>query len=410
MGEMLPEPIVKCTYGWGRVLALYQDYLDLNGTSYALTELVYIRPFYRQMLGIPSVRVELYFRKKKIIVRGIAAVDEAHKVVEYLTRQVSGTGQLPLSELTKAALEQIPTTDQGESCTAVSVQEERVPWYATGVMSTPETLAASQLILEGCHPLHPLAPDVDGRLRERAQALTTPIEIPRWQRMREEQRERRLRRLRAERSMREHGFDVDKLALHLREGALSEVHVSMHLFPGEHAYYRIDATLCGEPLSSTSKRYGYQAKDHGTLVLTSERLIYLGRRSQIILGYAHLLHVSRLRKAVAFMAEHWSKREIFEVPRPLECTMYLEYILQRFQHQQSSHHQEIGSRDTRLRSHYIIQACSTAEGTAVPIEDIDTVQFADSDWDLPGTPGTIGEAGISHDVAALVVDASEQEG
>jgi hypothetical protein len=81
----------------------------------------------------------------------------------------------------------------------------------------------------------------------------------------------------------------------------------------------------------TAKRYTYIARDHGVLILTSERMIYIGRRSQIVLSYARLLHVSRLRGAIAFMADHWSRREIFELQRPLECTMYLEYILQRFQ-------------------------------------------------------------------------------
>ena len=404
---MLPEPIVTCTYGWGRVLTLHHDNLNLNGTSYALSELVHVRPFYRHMMGIPSVRIELYFKKKKITVRGIAVVGEAQKIVAYLTQQLSETDKISVARLTKAALEQIPSTDQEENCALVSIQEERVPWYATGVMSTPETLAASQLVLEGYNPR---LPGADARLRERAQALTTPIEMPHWQRMREEQRERRLKRLRAERSMREHGFDVEKLALHLRDGGLSEVQVPIPLFPGERAYYRVEATLCGEPLNGTTKRYGYQAKDHGALVLTSERLIYLGRKSQIILGYAHLLHVSRLRKAVAFMAEHWSNREIFEVSRPLECTMYLEYILQRFQQHHTPHQQGVEDRDTRLRSHYVISACSIAEERAmIPIEDIDTVQFAHSDWDLPGTPGAIGETALNVSVTAIAVDVSEQE-
>ncbi len=62
-------------------------------------------------------------------------------------------------------------------------------------------------------------------------------------------------------------------------------------------------------------------------------MIYLGRQCQIVLSYERLLHVSRLRGAVAFLAEHWTRREIFEVRRPLECTMYLQCILQRYQRQ-----------------------------------------------------------------------------
>src|SRR2546423_5256090 len=78
----------------------------------------------------------------------------------------------------------------------------------------------------------------------------------------------------------------------------------------------------------------YPAKDPGKLILTNKRLVYIGRKNQIVLDYARLLHVSRLRGAIAFQAEHWSKREIFEVSRSLECTMYLERILEQFKQEQ----------------------------------------------------------------------------
>ena len=71
----------------------------------------------------------------------------------------------------------------------------------------------------------------------------------------------------------------------------------------------------------------YPAQDHGLLILSNKRIVYLGRKSQIVLDFAHLLHVSRLRGAVAFEADHWQKRVIFALSRPEECAAYVEAIL-----------------------------------------------------------------------------------
>src|SRR6266516_965670 len=88
MDEMRNEPpIAECAFGWGRVFRLYQNYLDINGTCYPLADLTHVRPIYQRVLGIPSVRLELCFGKKKVILRGIAAVQDAQAAVEYLTSQ-----------------------------------------------------------------------------------------------------------------------------------------------------------------------------------------------------------------------------------------------------------------------------------------------------------------------------------
>src|SRR5205807_1768923 len=112
---------------------------------------------------------------------------------------------------------------------------------------------------------------------------------PNWQRFRQEQRDHRQKRLRVERSLREHGFDVEKLARLLKEEVLPTVSVPVRLLPGESAHYSTEATLCGEPVGETI-RYTYPAKDHGTLILTNKRMIYIGRKSQIVLDYTRLLH------------------------------------------------------------------------------------------------------------------------
>jgi hypothetical protein len=100
------------------------------------------------------------------------------------------------------------------------------------------------------------------------------------------------------------------------------------------------------------------------MILTSERMIYIGRRSQIVLSYARLLHVSRLRGAIAFMADHWSRREIFELQRPLEATMYLEYILQRFQEHSAVQRAVMAHTRTEDDCLARVQPCALAEQQA----------------------------------------------
>lgn len=286
---MPSEPLVVCIYGWGRVLRLYQDHIDVNGTSYALADLLHVRPVYLHVMGIASVRLELHFREKKLVLRGIAAVDDARRIVEYLTDQ---TESIPTCV--------IPSFTQHE------VQND----FSDETQSEQDD------------------DDIDRREYAQAPTVRVPVKVPRWQRVRQEQRERKLKRWRAERSLREHGFDVEALAQRLHQGKLPRVEVPARLLPGEYAHYSIEATLCRE--ASGSK---YLPGDHGTLILTSRRMIYLGRKCQLVLSYERLLHVSRLRGAVAFLAEHWTRREIFELRRPLECTMYLQCILQRYQRQ-----------------------------------------------------------------------------
>ena len=296
MDEMRNEPLIaECAFAWGQVFRLYRNYLDVRGTCYPLADLTHVHPVYQHVLGISSVRLELRFGKKKVILRGIAAMKDAQVVVEYLTSQYLGrTGADKAWSRTREAEDQ------------------------------SETVLETQPVLEEFSAISLQ----DLSLKERAQAPTDKVETLTWQRSRQDQRERKRRRLHAERSVREHGFDVEKLAERLKEETLPQVTVPVRLLPGECAHYSTDATLCGEPVGGTI-RYTYPAKDHGTLILTNKRLVYIGRKNQIVLDYARLFHVSRLRGAIAFQAEHWYRREIFQVRRSLECTMYLECILER---------------------------------------------------------------------------------
>lgn len=369
-------PIAICAYGWGQEFRLYQNYLAVSGTNYPLSDLTHIHPVYQQVMGIASVRLELRFGKRKVTLRGIAALEEAQKVIEYLTSHYLGFAQPEPSQ-------ERASTSKGWSKNRVSqVSQEslddRVSLTNTGdasqEMPIPAISQAHALFQEEQSPN-----TQDFCLQTFAQAPTAKVATPNWQRFRQEQRERRQRRLHVERSLREHGFDVDQLAQRLKQEILPEVTVPLRLLAGERAHYKTDATLCGEPVSGAI-RYTYPAKEHGTLILTNKRLLYIGRKSQIVLDYGRLLHVSRLRGAIAFQAEHWYKREIFEVPRSLECTMFLEHILERFHHEQQL--QAIANKQSgRVNHNRRIQFQQNIEEAPVAV-DINTMPLSRQQWDM----------------------------
>jgi hypothetical protein len=382
---MLPGPIVECIYGWGRKIRLYRHYLDVNGTIYDLADLTHVNPIYRRVMGISSLRIDLLFRQKQVVLRGIAAIEDGQKLLTYLKGHLALTQANLSGEVTAQAAsagEETLAMSEEEILHELQIRQQRDAWERYALPPLPETGPSSQLILRA--DTYPAEGDLAQVMKERSQALTVPMEIPRWLRSRQEQRERRLKRLRAERKAREHGFDVEALARHLRDGILPHIQVPVPLSNGEYACYCTEATHRSE-LSGTSRHSRGRVKDHGILILTGERFIFLGHRSQISQSYADLLQVSRLHDAVVFMAEHWTTREVFEVPRPLESTMYLEHLLQRFQN-----HYWINNKH---RSNYVIHTYSTAETKAInmPNEEINTVQSTNS-WNLPETGETNGKA------------------
>lgn len=347
MDEMRKEPpIVEYAFSWGKMLRLYPDYLDVNGTHYPLSKLTFMRPIYQHVMGISSVRLELYFGKQKVVLRGIAALGDAQKTLEYLkshyldldhTQSNPGasaahTQTRSYTQASRDEAECEPVQQVLDPATRIPADQQAEPDHVSELVEQPEATHRIQLEQEAELEQTPLSRQ-ELYVRERAQAPTAKVVTPNWQRFRQDQRERRLKRIQIARSLREYGFDVDELAQRLNEDALPEISVPLRLLPGEHAHYSTDATLCGEPIGN-ALRYTYPARDHGTLILTNKRLVYIGRRSQIVLDYIRLSHVSRLRGAIALQAEHWYRREIFEVRRSLECLMHLEVILKRFQREQ----------------------------------------------------------------------------
>jgi hypothetical protein len=238
-----PAARVVCAYGWGKELRLYADYLLVDGRHYLLQELLHVHCAFRIVLGVPSASLELHFKSKNLILRGIAAIDDARRIVEYMT-----------------------------------------PWCAS--------------------------PDAAFHRRD-----TRPVETPLPGGPRREPRTGK------EQSWR--GPETEKR--YAQANTMPVVTVPLLLARGEGAHFSTPATLCGERIQETW-RSTYPAQDHGLLILTNRRIIYIGRKSQLVLDYTRLLHVSRLRGAVAFEAEHWQKRVIFAVPRPDECAACVETI------------------------------------------------------------------------------------
>ncbi len=301
------EPIVVCRYGWGRLLRLYQSYLDLNGTSYALSELIRVRPIYRRICGISSAHLEVYFKTRQVILRGIVEVAAVREIVEYITHRC------PLAGADNAS--------HGEMWCAIPAEDRARPPILSGIAQN------------NFWEYSPVIVGYASALGEHAQALVATLAAPGYPRNlaaeqgHQEQRLKRLKRLQAERSKREHGFDVAALEQRLRLEGLPCLTVTLRLLVGEIAHYRTDAVLCG-PVSSSYMYEQQRAKDHGTLVLTNMRLIYLGRRFQAVLKYEQIVHVIPLHGSVELLTCLTTGRQLFEMRRPLEFTMYLAHILQ----------------------------------------------------------------------------------
>ncbi len=310
------KPLVTCNYGWKRTCVLYHNRIDVDGTIYALDDLVHVRSIYRIVMNIPSIRLELRFRTKDVILRGIAAIEDAKSIAAYLDTY----------------------------CADTTYTASRLRWNRNRQESqpvrTPTTLTTERLesVSHSLHPLSREASTTAKTIQEHTQAATAPIEAPIWLRDLEQHvvYTREQQHTKAHRSIRKYGFDVQELAQQVEADTLPSVAVPLRLLPQEIAHYCTDATLVRETpaaLQSQQTRFTYTVTDHGRLILTSKRMIYMGRTGQIILDYARLTHVSRLPNAIVFSADHWSKRHVFEMSRPLECALYLDKVLRQFQRQ-----------------------------------------------------------------------------
>lgn len=78
------EPLIAFTYGWGRTLRLYRDYLAIDNTTYALSELIHVKHLYQRIMGVESVRLMLRFRTCDVVLRGIADINAVRKALTYI--------------------------------------------------------------------------------------------------------------------------------------------------------------------------------------------------------------------------------------------------------------------------------------------------------------------------------------
>ncbi len=326
---MQSKPLVTCSYGWKRTFALYQDRIDVDGTPYALDDLIHVRSVCRTVLNIPSVRLELRFRKKDVVLRGIAAIEDAKRVIEYLDTYCADakriTARLRWSRTRRDAL-------QGK------------PPDASVTATTDEIAVLPEALFPHATPQASVDTADDRDMQSYAQVVDTPtdtpIETPVWLQDLEQHvvYTRQQRRIQSNRSLRRYGFDVQELAHKAESETLPSLSVPLRLLPQEEAHYCTNATLCNETLlASQEQRFTYTTADHGKLILTNKRIVYLGRTGQLVLDYAQITHVARLHNAIVFSADSWAVRHMFEVQRPLECAMYLDNILRQFQREAAQH-------------------------------------------------------------------------
>ncbi|GHO87890.1 hypothetical protein [Dictyobacter formicarum] len=325
---MFGEPIVECVYGWGQILQLYPDHVDIQGTSYSLHDLINFKPVYRRIMGVPSMRLELQFISGIVVIRGIADISLALKVIAYLhtwsgvhlrysVEEVHVTPELPARATAVARTPQPLVLSEGEQERFWEYDAHDQPTVAAGpfdavVDGEAETIASSGMT----SPMVPLTLD----------AVTS------WPWTDERHREhlQRRQRLQREREVRFYGFDVEALAKSLQTEPLPQIAVPAVLLDGECAHYCTEARLCDDP-PGDGKRARAKVKDQGRLILTNLRLIYLGQQRHITLGYEHMLQYSHVPGAVMVSTTYWRRQQFFVMRRPLECAMYLEHIWRHFQ-------------------------------------------------------------------------------
>lgn len=325
------EPILECTFGWGQLLRLYPDYLDIQGVSYALADLIQFKPVYRRLIGMASMRLELQFKSAQVVVRGIADMDAALKLLVYLNSycpvredEPGGRALSPLRPVTvNAPALVLPDATQGRFWEYCPSSNEQPTLYAG-----------------------PFDAVVDDSRNDESSAagerFNSSVSLPAmidavpgwpWTDERHAQHIERLQSLQAAREVHLHGFDVEELARRLKELPLPVVMVPIHLPPGEVAHYATSSMLSdiSSSRTSTSRQDRFKARDRGMFILTNKRVIYLGRKHQMVVGYEHLVQASYIPGAIVLFAAYWPDRKFFAMKRPLECSMYFEHILQKFQ-------------------------------------------------------------------------------
>ncbi|HET8842730.1 MAG TPA: hypothetical protein VFN35_14805, partial [Ktedonobacteraceae bacterium] len=76
--------LLDCTFSWGKICRVYENFIEVAGKSYNLENLTSIHPTYRKMFGVSSARLDLSFGPRRLTLRGIADHDVARQIVSHL--------------------------------------------------------------------------------------------------------------------------------------------------------------------------------------------------------------------------------------------------------------------------------------------------------------------------------------
>lgn len=285
---MTQELLMECAYDWGKVFRLYRDQVQIHDTTFALSDLLAVEPTYHRFMGVSSARLILQFKGQTITLRGIAEVDALRQAVVFLDACALHHD---------SAIE--PITEYIPSLYDATIQQKQ-------------------------------------RKDDVSQELTRPVATPPIQRKRSQQTNET--NLQATRSLREHHADIKLLVQRFKERPLPTVPVPLRLQHDEYALYAIPATICQEIAAHVGNgrpSSTFEPKDQGMLIFTSRRVIYMGRTGQLTTDYARLLRVSYQQDSVTIHTEHWHEGNVFAVRRPLECSIYLEAIIEWFREEWS---------------------------------------------------------------------------
>lgn len=352
------EALLTCSFGWGKTCRLYLDSIEIAGKSYNLDDLISVRPSYRTIFGVPSARIELFFGLRRIVLRGIADTETARLVVSHLrpycsTQLHTAHSRSRAGRTRDLARAQARAWERTNKLPAIPVSPEESPRTFSkdpfvlprrsrvSQISPLPSLSALELSFDGLPPAgaSPLAEHMqpeslfttaetlkspaqlqDELIAQASPWLTSylgPLHMPRFQPP-----------LRSVHLIPPGQQTLDSGSVPIpamRSSVLPVIHVPVRLQPGECAHYSIGATLCSDRISG-SDRAPYPPLDHGLLILTNRRLLYTGKRSQLVLAYTHLWYVSLLHSAIALHIERQFRRIIIELEHPQEWAGRIEQL------------------------------------------------------------------------------------
>ena len=335
--------LLDCTFGWGKTCRLYEDSIEIAGKVYKLDDLTSIHPIYRNILGIPSARLELSFGQERLVLRGISDLETARRLVSHL-----------LARCSTQAVPERPRSRSAKSRDLVRAQAKA--WERTNKLPTPScapqetqldpgskdvsTLSSRPLIhAQSLPPAQPPCIEIDETARptQSLLALSKTLDVS-------EQPTNLLMPCEYSDAL----FPTESQPVHLpclqpplrpihlvnsaqkkldsspipavfapKASVLPVLHVPIRLQLGEYAHYSVGATLYSDRILDAEQAL-YQPLDPGLLILTNRRILYLGKLSQLILPYTHFWYVSLIQNAIVLHIKQQFRRIIIEVEHAQE--------------------------------------------------------------------------------------------